>query len=138
MMRLYLALLTAALAGPAWASTWQWACGAALSTSDTTFGVSDTTFRLTLTSSGRFKANRRIAPDPDTHWSWFGAWTEIEDQIAMIGPSYTSYSHPILHQPATISSEIRAFSTVAQEDVMVLNLTERKTTSLVRCLKEGL
>ncbi|WP_299377869.1 hypothetical protein [uncultured Tateyamaria sp.] len=113
-----------------------WVCDAALSTQDTVLGISDMQFRLALVEGGRFSARAMREQKSYQAWSWSGHWIETEEQIAMIGHARSSYDDPILVRPASTTQEVRAFSLLFQDDVIVLNL-QRHTypDTMVRCLR---
>ena len=113
-----------------------WTCDAALSTLDAVLGISDTQFRLALVEGGRFSARAMHEQKPYQAWSWSGRWIDTEEQISMIGHARSSYADPILARPASTTQEVRAFSSMFQDDVIVLNLQKHTYPApMVRCLR---
>ena len=55
----------------------------------------------------------------------------------MIGAARTSYTDPILVDPGSATEEVRGFSTVFKDDVILMELkTPTYPDILVRCLSE--
>ena len=114
-----------------------WTCDAALSTQDTVLGVSDTRFQLNLVGNGRFSARATHQQQPFRTWSWSGHWIETDTQIAMIGNARSSHDDPILVRPASTTEEVRGFSSLFRDDVIVLNLARQTyPDTMVRCLRK--
>jgi len=132
-----LVLALALAAQPALASSW--ACDGALSTEDRTVGISDTKFSLFLGPVGKFRATGDESEGAFRSWFWSGHWTEIEGQIAMIGKARSTFDDPILISPGHTEEELRAFSSIVQDDILLFTLKRRADRDiLVRCLREEL
>ncbi|MEP4198839.1 MAG: hypothetical protein ABJL99_24710 [Aliishimia sp.] len=137
MMR-WLLLSAAMLASPAYAQTWQ--CQSALAPQSIESGATSLRMVLHMFAHGQFRATRPYDNNAasTTTWSWRGNWTDIEGQIAMIGAAKTTDDHPIVHGVSpSRTHEIRAFSTLVEEDMIVLNMHDGRTLSLVRCFQEA-
>ncbi|MEX0365482.1 MAG: hypothetical protein AB3N22_05400 [Ruegeria sp.] len=131
----WLVFALALAAQPALASSWS--CDGALSTEDRTFGKSDTKFSLFLGPTGKFRATDDESEGPLRSWYWSGHWTEIEGQVAMIGKARSTFDGPILTSPGHTEEELRAFSSIVQDDILLFTLKRRADRdTLVRCLRE--
>ena len=128
-------LVLSLITGPALANPWS--CDGALSPSDRVLGTSDTKFTLYFTDTGQFRATGHHPTDSFRSWQWSGQWTTFDGEIAMIGAARTSYADPILVNPGSTTQEVRAFSTVFKDDVILMELkTPTYPDILVRCLSE--
>jgi len=131
----WLAIVAVFLCGPVLASTWS--CNSALSRSDAQLGKPDLQFKLTLAANGRLSATSHRNIFGFGAWRWIGHWTDFEGQLAMIGAARTALNDPILVNPGYTSHDIRAFSTVREQNVIVMTLWRRSyPETLVRCLLE--
>jgi len=130
----WLVLIMALATQPVLASSWS--CDGALSTEDRIVGVSETGFDLFLAPFGHFHATGPGRHGTLGDWDWTGHWTEIDGQIAMIGTARSTYNDPIFVKPGWIEVELRAFSSIFQDDVILFALKRRTyPDTLVRCLR---
>ena len=134
-MQWVLGLALLVMSGPVLAGGW--ACTSTLSLEDEQLGISDISFKLNFTRSGRFSASMQREPSRTNtllSWLWMGQWTRTDDQVAMIGTATTTYLLPSGYQ----KNEVRAHSTVFEDDILMLSMTFENRPVLVRCLHERL
>ncbi len=121
------------LSGPALAGNWH--CNAALSPDDAMFGFSDFAFHLNFsTEENQFNGYARNEKD-GFFWHMSGQFTPFEDQLALIGRAYTRDADAPGGQTKT---EIRAHTTVLEDEVIVMTMDLPGQAVLVRCLHERL
>ena len=110
-----------------------WFCTAALEPRAGADALPDspTVFELDIAAGGRFVARgedrfgRHI-----TGFDWDGTWTDLDGQLALIGPKRTEDNE---------TSEMRAFSTHVGQFELIFELTDTAPwTQTVRCLKHDL
>lgn len=137
MSRASLTLIAATIAVPAPALAMSWFCSAALVANIGPYAQPDglpyspTVLELDLDASGRFAASGEDREGTDVvSFDWNGTWTDIDGQLALIGPKFTETQK---------TSEMRAFSTHVGRQELILNLTETAPwTRNMRCLKQDL
>jgi len=115
-----------------------WNCRSTVSLDVTEFGQSYISFRLSL-FNGRFLASTSrdsFGNSAPLSWFWMGSWIRYEDQIAMIGQARKSWGRN--YGGVEYVQELQAFSTVFEDDVLILNMVHDDRLVLVRCLHEGL
>lgn len=135
MIRACLTLIAIAIAMPAHAMVWF--CSAALVANIGPYAQPDglpyspTVLELDLDASGRFVASGEDREGTDVvSFDWNGTWTDIDGQLALIGPKFTETDK---------ASEMRAFSTHVGRQELIFDLTETAPwTQNMRCLKQDL
>ena len=135
MIRASLTLIAVTIAMPAHSMVWF--CSAALVANIGPHAQPDglpyspTVLELDLDASGRFAASGEDREGTDVvSFDWNGTWTDIDGQLALIGPKFTETQK---------TSEMRAFSTHVGRQELILDLTETAPwTQNMRCLKQDL